>query len=765
MMGHQRPWLLLALSVAMVGIVASVMASMMVVRNAAQKSHQSFITSSIEIASTLKLALDREQDLGVNAAGFILGNHTASETQFQQWTTSVRLFQRYPELQGIGEVVLVSASQLGAFASAHGGASFQVSPSGPRPYYCFTTLTQGRTASSVLPPGVDVCASDLGPALIAGLASGRPAYLPYGTGKTSALAIGSAVYKGGTVPSTIQARKALFVGWVGIQILPHVLLATALEGHPNTAVSFHFNNGSSMATFQSGPKAVGASATSVDLHNGWHVEVFASTDGGGVIDNPAALALLLAGVLVSLLLGLLVYVLGTGRSRAMRLVEERTEQLHHQALHDPLTGLPNRALILDRIGQMLVRGRRHPAAPGVLFLDLDDFKDINDTLGHRAGDELLVAVGARLQGELREGDTVGRLGGDEFVIVTEGSPETGGPQAVADRILEVLRTPFQIPSSDVPLAVTASIGFAEGDRATSEELLQDADIALYEAKAAGKQRAAEFSLPMREAVDDHRQIELDLRGALEGDQFHLVYQPTIDLRSGEFTGVEALLRWLHPVRGVVMPDQFIPALESSGLIVPVGGWVLEEACRQGATWNRRGHALNISVNVSAKQLERDRIADDVHGALSKSQLDPNLLILELTESTLMIDADSTIERLNLLKAIGVRIAIDDFGTGFSSLAYLQRFPIDVLKIDRSFVSSMVDTKEAAAIVHTLVELGKALGLETIAEGIETDDQRARLSEEHVDHGQGFLFARPMEVEALTRLFEESSKSDVVVAPR
>ncbi len=653
---------------------------------------------------------------------------------------------------------MVPAAQLAAFVAQHGGGAFQVSPPGTRPFYCFTTLTQGRTAQSDLSPSIDVCAISLGAALIGGRDTGRSAYVPYGTGKNADLAIGAPIYEGGSVPTTTEGRHATFVGWVGIQILPAVLLRTALEGHPNTAVSFHYRSGSSTATFRSGAAPVHAQSTSVDLRNGWHVQVAGPIAGTGVAGNATALALLLSGILVSLLLGVLVYVLGTSRARALRLVDERTEQLHHQALHDPLTGLPNRALILDRIDRMLVRGRRQHTPTGVLFLDLDDFKDINDTLGHRAGDELLVAVGARLRSALRDGDTVGRLGGDEFVVVTEGSLLPGGTKAVADRVLAALSPPFEIAANDVPLSVTASIGFAEGDRPTPEELLQDADIALYEAKAGGKRQAARFYSSMKDAADELRQLELDLHGALDDRQFFLVYQPIVDLTTGEFSGVEALLRWRHPARGIVMPDQFIPTLESSGLIVPVGGWVLEEACRQGATWNRSGHALRISVNVSGKQLDRDRIADDVHSALSKSGLDPGQLILELTESTLMKDVEATIERLHLLKAIGVRIAIDDFGTGFSSLAYLRRFPIDILKIDRLFVSSMTTTVEAAAIVHTLVELGKALGIETIAEGIETDDQHQRLSAENIDHGQGFLFARPMEAHELDHLLDRSITS-------
>jgi diguanylate cyclase (GGDEF)-like protein len=759
-------WLLPTVAVVVIGIAASVFGSLMLARSVDQRSHQAADASSVEIASTLRLAIEREQDLSVDAAGFILNNRSASEAQFQTWAASVRLFQRYPELQGIGEVVLVPASQLASFADNHGGSSFQVTPPGSRPYYCFTTLTQGRTSRSALPTGLDVCATALGSTLMTGRANGKSTYVPYGSGRNAALAIGTPVYQDGVVPRTSEGRNTNFVGWVGIQTLPGVLLRTALEGHPHTSITFRYRSGTSTATYRSGTPPAGAQLTGVNLHNGWQVTVATPMVGRGVFGHPVTFALLASGLLVSLLLGTLIVVLGTGRARALRLVAQRTEQLHHQALHDPLTGLPNRALILDRIGLLLAQSRRTHSQLGVLFVDLDDFKDVNDTLGHRTGDELLVAVGARLRDALRAGDTVGRLGGDEFVVATDGSSPDGRAAIVAERLLEAMTAPYPVKGSDAPLSVTASVGYveAEGSSATPEELLQDADIALYEAKRAGKQQAIGFDRSMRTAVDDHRQLELDLRAALAGDEFYLDYQPTVNLTTGSITGVEALLRWRHPARGIVMPDLFIPTLESSGLINPVGAWVLAEACRQGAAWQRQGHRLTVSVNVSARQMERDRIADDVHRATAGCGFEPEMLALELTESSLMADVDETIARLQLLKAIGVRIAIDDFGTGFSSLAYLRKFPIDILKIDRSFVSGMSDSPEAAAIVHTLVELGKALGLETVAEGIETADQRARLMREDVDLGQGFLFARPMSVGALDALLSPVCQADVTHRP-
>ncbi len=437
--------------------------------------------------------------------------------------------------------------------------------------------------------------------------------------------------------------------------------------------------------------------------------------------------------------------------------KDAEDRLAHAALHDSLTGLPNRNLILNRIEQMHARARRQHLPTAALFIDLDNFKDINDTLGHEAGDQLLAGVAARLATALRDGDTVGRLGGDEFVVLVEDASLAAGPEMVAERLRDVLAAPFEISASDVPLRVTASVGIAEGDRTEAGELLRDADIALYRAKAAGKDCSVLFVPTMHEEINDQRAIEVDLQHALEDGQFFLQYQPTIDLTTGVFNGVEALLRWRHPERGLIQPSEFIPALESSGQIVPVGEWVLHEACRQGLEWHRVGHAKAMSVNVSAVQLERDRIIDDVHGALSATGFDPGMLILELTESTLMNDVEATLARLNLLKTLGVRLAIDDFGTGYSSLSYLRQFPIDVLKIDQSFVSGMAETKESAAIVHTLVQLGKVLGLTTVAEGVESEEQRRRLKAEGVNVGQGYLFSRPLDAADVESLWHKGTE--------
>jgi diguanylate cyclase (GGDEF)-like protein/PAS domain S-box-containing protein len=418
--------------------------------------------------------------------------------------------------------------------------------------------------------------------------------------------------------------------------------------------------------------------------------------------------------------------------------------LAHRALHDPLTGLANRQLILDRADQMLVRARRSCDPVAAFFIDLDNFKDTNDSLGHAAGDLLLQAVAGRLLGLLRASDSVGRLGGDEFVILAEGMSLAAGPEMVAERVRQVLKLPFYIDGfEELPVTVSASIGIASGDRPTADELLRDADIALYRAKGAGRDRSVIFEAKMQSAANDRLALKSDLYSALAHEEFFLLYQPIFDLHNIRLQGVEALIRWQHPTRGTIVPDEFIPVLEDSGLIIDVGRWVLNEACRQGAVWQSNGHAMTMAVNVSMRQLESDVLVDDVRNALSDSGLDPSTLIIEVTESTLMRDPNVTVRRLHRLKKLGVMIAIDDFGTGYSSLAHLRQFPVDILKIDRSFVSDMSGSPDGAALIHTLVELGRTLGLVTLAEGIEEQEQLEGLRSELCESGQGFIFSRPV----------------------
>jgi diguanylate cyclase (GGDEF)-like protein/PAS domain S-box-containing protein len=428
---------------------------------------------------------------------------------------------------------------------------------------------------------------------------------------------------------------------------------------------------------------------------------------------------------------------------------------------DALTSLPNRTEILERIDQMQRRGHDTDEHGAVLFIDLDRFKDINDSLGHRIGDHVLRQVADRFRSALRESDAIGRLGGDEFVVLIDGRGARHA-EIAGQRLLEVLAAPFSVPSDARPqVSVSASIGIVSGTYESAEDLLMDADIALFEAKAAGRNQAVRFEPSMRGRFRARIELQRDLRLALANGEFFLVYQPVIRLADGSVRSTEALLRWRRPSGVVEAPDSFIPALEESGLIVEVGAFVLEEACRQTRLWHDVGLVTAVSVNVSPRQFETDSFVDDVRLATRCAGLDPSWLILEMTETTLMRDSHESDLKLRALKDLGVRLAIDDFGTGYSSLAYLQKFPVDIVKIDRTFIAGTGDGR-GAALVHALVELGNALGLETVAEGIETAEQCEFLRLEGCDDGQGYYFSRPLEV-ADAGLFIAGARHEAVTA--
>jgi diguanylate cyclase (GGDEF)-like protein len=409
------------------------------------------------------------------------------------------------------------------------------------------------------------------------------------------------------------------------------------------------------------------------------------------------------------------------------------------ALRDGLTSLANRTMLADRIDQALTRRARSGGDLAILVLDLDGFKAVNDSLGHAMGDRLLVEVGERLGSSVRGFDIAARLGGDEFAVVLEGAGEAGAVLAAA-RLLDELARPVVLDGRQVQL--TASIGIALANRTadTQDVLLRNADLAMYMAKAAGKGRSAVYRSGMHAEVVARAQLEAELRDGIAAGELVLYYQPTVVLGTGDVSGVEALVRWQHPTHGLMYPDQFIPLAEESGLVVPLGRWVLQEACRQGRVWQEDG-PLTIAVNVSARQLADDSFVAEVAGILDETGLPATTLVLELTETILMLDVDRVVPRLEALRALGVRLAIDDFGTGYSSLSYLRHFPVDIIKIDRSFVAELPAGETSLAA--TILRLGQSLDLEVIAEGIEEEVQAQALGDLDCVLGQGYLYARPM----------------------
>ena len=440
------------------------------------------------------------------------------------------------------------------------------------------------------------------------------------------------------------------------------------------------------------------------------------------------------------------------------------ERVRHQAFHDPLTRLANRSLFRDRLDHALARSTRGLRSVTVMFVDLDDFKTVNDTHGHTVGDALLVAAGERLSSVVRPGDTVARLGGDEFAILLEDVEDGRDAVAPAERILAAFSVPFQIAGNELFIGGSIGVAMGEPGEKTADELLRNADFAMYQAKSMGKGRYAMFEPRMRDAAVERIELAGLLRRALERDELVLHYQPIIDLRTGAVRGLEALLRWQQTERGMLMPTSFIDIAEETGLIVPIGRWVLREACRQARAWQElfpHDPPLSISVNISARQFADPRLVSDVAAALRDSNLPATSLILEITESLLIRETDGTIAKLRAIRAMGVRLAIDDFGTGYSSLSYLQRFPLDVLKIDRAFVKA-VGEAEGSALIRSIVDIGRSLRLSTVAEGIERPEQPAQLLALECDMGQGFLMNRPQDagaIEAFLARWEASSQSE------
>jgi diguanylate cyclase (GGDEF)-like protein len=769
-----RSWTFITIAVAIlvIGLGASSAGAWTSYR-ASQRSEVSSARSQAQSQSAaLAAALLRDLDFVNIQTSLFTSVRSLTNRQLAAWYAALDVMNRYPGTIGFGFVQRVPASSLATFGATVLGdplnygkttPPYIVVPSTPRPEYClqrYSTVLDLKRLGTI-PPTFDFCS----PTIPGGVLSPLPAILSEAAraGEPTVLSAASypstkslgdlfivfdPAYSSGAIPTTEVARNAQLVGWTIGTFSGHSLLNSVLGPTRSTSkvaiLQIDALAGTTVVAAQG--RVAGATASfsldqAVSVDRGlWGIQVTEALQG-----NPWAQALIVGGlgILVAILLFAVLMIFGRSRSRALRLVDERTGQLRFQALHDALTGLPNRPLILDRTEQMLARGQRTGEPIAAMFLDLDDFKEINDSLGHSAGDELLRSVAERLTATVRGADSVGRLGGDEFVILIEGIQLASSPDLVAERLLAVLREPFRLGQDQTPFVVTASIGIARGQRPSAEDLLRDADVALYQAKEAGRNCFVMFEEHMHQQVSDRLVLEMELREAIDTDQFFLVYQPTFAIDDGTTTGLEALIRWQHPTRGVVGPVEFIPILEETGLIVPVGRWVIREACRQGAVWHREGLSVAVSVNVSARQLDNETLSSDVASALCEMGMPSDHLIIEVTESTLMRDVAGAVAHLEALKELGVRIAIDDFGTGYSSLSYLRQFPVDILKIDQSFIASLTTSSEAGAIIHTLVQLGKTLGLETVAEGIEQPNQLAQLRDEECETGQGFLYSRPL----------------------
>jgi diguanylate cyclase (GGDEF)-like protein len=443
------------------------------------------------------------------------------------------------------------------------------------------------------------------------------------------------------------------------------------------------------------------------------------------------------------------------QAEELRRFPAQLDELAREAFRDSLTKLANRALFMDRLDHALARTERRADCLAVLYLDIDRFKVINDSLGHGAGDQLLVEVGRRVKLCVRPEDTVARLGGDEFGIMMEGLTGVADATRVSERIKGEIEEPFVMDGREVVITISIGIALSPSPEAQPEHLLHCADLAMYQAKMKGKAQYAVYDGSTNAPAMERLDLELDLRGAITRGEFMLYYQPIVDLDENRIVGLEALIRWAHPTRGLLLPADFLALTEETGLIVPIGQWVLGEACRQVREWQGLAPALAslmVAVNLSAKQVRQAALLSEVMDALNASNLSPSSLTLEITESLMMDDEPTTLAKLMALRGLGVHLALDDFGTGYSALDYLRRFPADTLKIDQSFVRGLGDRSEDTAIVQAVITVAKSLNLRVAAEGIESQQQAEQLLAMGCHYGQGYFFARPLAAEHVPALF-------------
>ncbi len=777
------------------GTLTSTLAALSWRSAVATDQQRAFATTATSVADTLTMSLQRDADVIATVRTLVADNPTIGNAQFEQWFTTLGSARRYPGSFAFAFVQAVTPAQLPGFVattSADPPAGiphphpFALNPPGTRARYCLMRLTAvelpaGAAAKvgaldavahqflGYLDPDQDECMGSQAPLLARAEHTGNLTVGSFSSvldevihsnpaernaiqvlfGNLSPIELVEPVYAHPTAPGSHTTGPLL--GWVGGIFDAQALLAPVLDVQRGMSfvLADRLPGGGTQVFSRVGHPVPGDSVATIALkaEGGWVVQL-AAKPGGGVAPATQAWIVFLVGLLITALVLVLVDVLTRSRQVALALVEEKTGELRYLAMHDALTGLPNRTLVLERTDAALSRCRGSGDPVALLFVDLDGFKDVNDAHGHAVGDQLLRSVASRLSEAIDPSDTIGRLGGDEFVVLA-GPEAARRPRLLADRLLATCALPFHSPTlPGTAMQITASIGIATDLSASAGELLADADIALYRAKATGKGVAVLFEPAMRSAVTHRIDLDNELRTALTEGQFSVVYQPIHTLATMDVLGLEALVRWRHPERGTVLPNQFIPALEASGLIVDVGLFVMSEACHQAARLRDLGYPLTMSVNLSARQLEHDTLVTDLDRARSAAGLDPRALVAEITETALMHDPERVARTLRELSMQGIRVAIDDFGTGYSSLAYLHRFPANVLKIDRSFVANLVESPETAALVHAIVQLGKALGLSVLAEGIEDRDQLRLLLIEGCHSGQGNLFSEPLEADVV-----------------
>jgi len=730
-------WFFAALACFAAGVFASAFGARAVLHNDAANAERAFARTTKSLAATLDVAIRHQEQLTVSASTFYGERPHATPAEFARWKGWARTYTRYPELDALGFL-----------------GPAQISPA----------LALSRdTATSVY----SMVRSSRGPAL----------------------AIEAPVYRGAVTPRSVFGRRAASVGWLREVLIPGVVLREALAGQSGYAASLRYSGPGSVGPGGVGPGGVGpggvgpvsvgptgitgaaliyASGTpatqaqdmNVPLRGGWSMTSYGPPPPAGVFADPGALALLIGGVIASVLLAVTVLLLGGEGTPVKALVQEpavpgpaasganaaMAEKGPREELYDQLTGLPNRLLMLDRAERLIARtGRQSEAVSGALFVEVDWVGEVNDRLGREAGDRLLQIVAGRLEQVVRVGDSVGRLGGDEFVILVESAARGVRLDSLARRVIEALREPVELPGFGPSFVLSTSIGIAFGRYETPAELLADAETA---ARAAGKDRYKLFNANTRASTDGHELLESELNAAMDDRQLFLLYEPICDLAERRVVGLQALIRWRHPERGVLEATDFMPLARETGLIVPLGRWQLEQACTDAAAWNVAGHRASVSVRVSAEQLNRVGFATDVRRALQLSGLEPSLLTLDVSEATVMTDLAPGAAHLHELDGLGVGIALDDFGSRYASRTDLEQLPLDSLKVNRTSFASTETEEYRRWLLEATLLTGRDLNLPVVVRGVDTLEQLAALRTMGAPLVQGSMLGQPATVDSV-----------------
>ena len=762
------------------GLAAAVLLARARAHDDATAAHRTFERSSAQLANTVRLGLEQQEGLAVGAGAFWSSHPRASATELDEWARAGHILRRYPGLEQVGFVALVPVAEPTASAkkptvggttstattptttasaateAAAAGPGSDAATSLPRTtptrshrYTCLTLAQLARRSVFSVSGALNYCAK--GTVLLRARDSGATSYAVVSIAHKQALVARVPLYRGNATPHGSAQRRALFLGWLHEQWEPTVVLRQALHGTSGFAVRLGYHHGSSHVVLASGNPQAGAPKSTAVVGSGWTMASFGTPIHTSVLQDPNARTVLVAGILVSLLLGGLVLVGTRVRRRRARVTAGSAGD---ESLYDPLTDLPNRALALDRAEWLIARSKRQPGLlVGALVIDVDWFADVNEKLGVSAGDQLLSIVADRLRRVVRGGDTVARLEDDSFLVLVEAVARGARLDFLAGRIMEALHKPFELDDFGPNFFITASIGVAFGRYDEAGDLLRDAHLAVDAAKAAGGDRFTLFNANMRAVIEGGGAFEAELNKGLEDDQFLLLYQPIYDLASGSVAGMEALLHWQHPTRGLLPASDFVGPAEEMGLIAPIGRWMLEEACTRAASWAVAGNRAGVSVSVSAKQLSRDGFVVDVRRALQQSGLEPGLLTLQMSEATVIGDRTTAADRLQELKQLGVAIAIDDFGaSGYAYHEELRRLPLDFLRVDRGSLAASDDEEYRSWLLEAILLVGQEYGLTVIAKEVETYQQMMALKAMGCPMVQGFFMGKPTPADAVQGLF-------------